>query len=149
MTPITSPRLRFKRAPNHGVATLTVVMVLFFVMAMVAAYTNRNLIFEQRTSANSFRSAQALTAAEAGVDWALAMLNGGTIGEDCAVVPGGNTDFRSRYLNLADDGSFTTSVWPSPLGGNVTPTPSCVMSEEGWNCSCPIGPAVILPVSGA
>lgn len=129
-------------------ATLTIVMVLFFVMAMVAAYTNRNLIFEQRTSANSFRSAQALTVAEAGVDWALAMLNGGTIGEDCVGVAGGNTDFRSRYLNLGVDGAFTTSFWPS-ASGNVTPTPSCVMSETGWNCSCPNGPTVALPVSGA
>ena len=40
---------------RHGLAALTVVMILFFVMAMVAAYTNRNLIFEQRIATNSYR----------------------------------------------------------------------------------------------
>ncbi|MBK7062382.1 MAG: hypothetical protein IPH51_18705 [Rubrivivax sp.] len=34
-------------------------MVLFFIMSLVAAYTSRNLIFEQRTSANQLRSTQA------------------------------------------------------------------------------------------
>jgi hypothetical protein len=34
-------------------------MLLFFIISMVAAYTSRNLIFEQRTSANQYRSTQA------------------------------------------------------------------------------------------
>lgn len=135
------------RRPAHrsgwqrGLATLTVVMVLFFAMAMVAAYTNRNLIFEQRTSANSFRATQALAAAEAGVDWTIAMLNGGRINATCAAAPD-DSDFRTRYLSLAFDGSLTTALWP----GGLTPTPSCVMTETGTNCSCPNSlPVTLVP----
>ena len=64
-----------KRA--RGMAALTVVMVLFFVMALVAAYTNRNLVFEQRISANSYKATRALEAADAGVEWTIGLLNAG------------------------------------------------------------------------
>ncbi|HRZ62470.1 MAG TPA: PilX N-terminal domain-containing pilus assembly protein, partial [Rubrivivax sp.] len=47
-------------AAARGAAALVVVMVLFFIMSLVAAYASRNLIFEQRTSANNYRSTQAL-----------------------------------------------------------------------------------------
>ena len=56
-----------RRNRERGAATLVVVMVLFFIISMVAAYTSRNLIFEQRTSANQYRSTQAQEAAEAGL----------------------------------------------------------------------------------
>ena len=52
-------------------------MLLFFIISLVAAYAGRNLIFEQKTSANQYRATQAFEAAEAGLEWALAMLNGG------------------------------------------------------------------------
>lgn len=130
------------RSPQHGMATLTVVMVLFFIMAMVAAYTNRNLIFEQRTSANSFHGAQALAAADAGVDWTIAALNSGAMDTDCVKAASG-TDFRSRYLSLTDTGTFTNIK----LGAaQKSPTPSCVMKDSGWSCNCPNDSEVNLPV---
>ena len=67
----------------HGMAALTVVMVLFFVMAMVAAYTNRSLIFEQRISANNYRATSAMNASEAGIEWGIAMINGGRVDDNC------------------------------------------------------------------
>ena len=54
------------RAPirqQRGIAALVVVMVLFFIISLVAAYTGRNLIFEQRTSTNQYRRANGDTAA--------------------------------------------------------------------------------------
>ena len=62
------PRGRTQR----GAASLVVVMVLFFIITLVAAYTSRNLLFEQRTSANQYRSTLAFETAEAGIEWALA-----------------------------------------------------------------------------
>ena len=56
-----------KRGRSRGIAALGVVMVLFFILAMVGAYTNRNLVFEQRTSANSYRAARSLAAADAAI----------------------------------------------------------------------------------
>ena len=63
------------RYRQTGAATLIVVMVLFFIISLVAAYTNRSLIFEQRTSSNQYRSTQALEVADAGLEWAISQLN--------------------------------------------------------------------------
>ena len=116
-------RVRPQLRAEHGAASLAVVLVLFFIVAMVAAYTNRNLIFEQRTSANSYRSARALAAAEAGIDWAVAMLNGGAIDAQCAASSAPNGDFKTRYLSLQPDGSFAPITWATTPGVFVVPPP--------------------------
>ena len=122
-------------------AALTVVMVLFFVMAMVAAYTNRNLIFEQRISANTYRANKALDAADAGIEWTVAMLNGGRV--DTACRPSTdvtNSDFRRRYLADASD------VDPNGAGGYSLPWdaasnnqlfPACINRDGVLSCICP------------
>ncbi|MBI5258323.1 MAG: hypothetical protein HY855_17595 [Burkholderiales bacterium] len=130
----------------HGIATLTVVMVLFFIMAMVAAYTNRNLIFEQRTSVNSYRSTQALIAAEAGVDWAIAQINGGTINATCEAGDDATDEFRWRYLYLKHDGTMAAHKWPGALGVSMAAQPACVLTPGGPLCSCPSGPLSTLPM---
>ncbi len=130
-------------AKQAGAAALIVVMVLFFLVSLVAAYTSRNLVFEQRTSANQYRALQAQEAAEAGIDWALAMLNGGRIDSTCTEAGAAATDttFRQRYLNIdASSGVISpvsTSLWPS-----------CVSSGPGtWSCSCPASGAPTLSAS--
>ena len=89
-------------APQRGAAALIVVLLLFFVISLVAAYAGRNLIFEQRTSTNQYRATQAFEAAEAGLEWAVAMLNGGRVTAEC--IPPSPVDvtqpsFRQRYLD--------------------------------------------------
>lgn len=123
-------------SPSRGVATLTVVMVLFFIMAMVAAYTNRNLIFEQRISINNLRTTSATTAADAGVDWAIAMLNGGLIDTACIADPTSATTFRSRYLQIQADGSYAHPTWLSGTENRPVVT-ACVMTTAPWTCHCP------------
>ena len=131
-------------------------MVLFFIMALAGAYSSRNLIFEQRTSANQYRSTQAIEAAEAGVEWALAMLNGGRIGNNCreAGAPANATSFRQRYLSVDDDGRFTPVADPL-AGAPVAPAPpvplmpSCVFNGVDWACNCPVqGPPVLVAPVG-
>jgi hypothetical protein len=107
-------------------------MVLFFVLSMVAAYTSRNLIFEQRTSANQYRSTQAFEAAEAGLQWAQAQLNGGFIDDDCRPDSTGPS-FRERYLSIAPDSGVITV----PLPGGVSLQPTCVFDGTTWTCKCP------------
>ncbi|MBS1180057.1 MAG: hypothetical protein H6R06_4469, partial [Proteobacteria bacterium] len=70
----TSPVCR-RVPPRRGVASLVVVVVLMAVMVVAAVFTNRSLIVEQKTSANQYRYTLALEAAEAGLEWATAMLN--------------------------------------------------------------------------
>jgi hypothetical protein len=126
---------------QRGAAALIVTMVLFFAMTLVAAYVNRNLVFEQRISANQYRATQAFEAAEAGLEWALAQLNNPLkLGDDCR--PGSSASdktFRERYLSYdADSARHTPITWtqgtqPMPL------QPTCVRRGSGssWDCSCP------------
>jgi len=120
---------------QRGAATLVVVMLLFFIISLVAAYASRNLIFEQRTSANQYRSTQAIEAAEAGVEWALAMLNHQRITASCQNGVATDLSFRDRYLNVnTTTGGLTPRVQPTS-GGPLTPT--CVYNGSTWDCVCP------------
>ena len=132
--------------PPRGVATLVVVMVLFFVVAMVAAYTSRNLIFEQKTSANQYRSTIAFEAAEAGVEWTLAMLNGGVVDGNCAsttALPG--SSFQQRYLSITADADLPTNGRiANPAArptGSADNWPACSLDGDAWGsataCRCP------------
>lgn len=119
---------------QRGAATLVIVMVLFFLVLLVAAYSARTLIFEQRTSANQYRSAQAYEAAQGGLDWALAMLNSNQrIDANCQPTqdPAFGT-FRDRYLAVEVD---SNRVRPATSGqGGFA---ACSRTEDGWRCSCP------------
>lgn len=138
----TPPRLAARhRLPSRraarGAASLVVVMVLFFIVSLVAAYTSRNLIFEQRTSGNQYRSTLAFEAADAGIEWAIARLNDARMSDDCqplanaaavnAAAP--QPSFRERYLAI------------DAATGNITPVPDrlagCVFDGTGWSCDCP------------
>ena len=124
---------------QRGVATLLVVMGLFFLVSMVAAYTSRNLIFEQRTSANQYRATQAFEAAEAGLDWALAQLNSGRANATCAATTdlAFNT-FRQRYVP-----ELEVALASSPPGA-----PGCRLEKDNqWTCGCPEASAPVFPAS--
>jgi hypothetical protein len=121
--------------PRRGAASLVVVMVLFFIITLVAAYTSRNLLFEQRTSANQYRSTLAFETADAGVEWALARLNEGRMNNDCTPITAVGSvgsppqpSFRERYLGI------------DPLTGAITSTgriAGCVFNGTNWVCDCP------------
>lgn len=133
-----------RRSPHarrvRGAAALIVVLVLFFVVSLVAAYTSRGMIFEQRTSINQLRSTQVLDIGDAGVEWALTKLNAGLLGAACDATPGGANTFRERYLVFAADGTIT---------GNAAANPTCTFSEgAGWTCSCPTAGSTIPGVAG-
>ena len=120
---------------QRGAATLIVVSLLFFVLSLVAAYANRNLIFEQRTSANQLRSTLAFETADAGVEWAVAMLNAGRIDATCLPVNDTTaTSFRDRYLDI--DASTGVVTPRANLAAGSLPT--CVYDGAQWLCSCPV-----------
>lgn len=131
---------------QRGLATLAVVMVLLFVISLVAAYTNRNLIFEQRTSINQFRTTQTFEVAQAGLDWAMAQMNGGRIDASCAPTTNSAFDsFRERYLNID---ATTGAITPRINGAGLSYWAACVFNGTGWNCSCPgdgTAPAPTIP----
>lgn len=144
-------RAHSKLRGQAGAASLIVVMVLFFLVALVAGYTSRNLIFEQRTSQNQFRSTQAFEAAEAGLEWALTMLNSGRIGADCleSSATATDTSFRQRYLSINTDTGRILERSAPTVGRRLWP--SCVSDGTGgWTCNCPddAAPVLTAPASG-
>jgi hypothetical protein len=118
---------------ERGAITLVVVMVLFLIMAMMAAYANRHMIFEQRIANNYYRAGVAIEAAEAGAEWALGMLNGPNINQACLADGAVTNRFRERYLSIS---AQTREVTPTgPLKATVA---DCVHSElQAWICNCP------------
>lgn len=145
--PLPSPRiLRRPVAAPRGAATLVVVMVLFFIVALVAAYTSRNLIFEQRTSANQYRATQAFEAAESGLEWALTLLNSGRIDSSCMSHNDPSTSddsFRMRYLAIAPDTGRITARLRAGAGGAPRQA-ACVFNGNDWQCHCPEDAALSL-----
>ena len=136
---------------QRGAAALIVTMMLFFAMVLVAVFVNRNLVFEQRSSANQYRSTQAFEAAEAGLEWAQAQLNhSARIGPDClATTDPAASSFRTHYLqHVANTASFVPVDW-NQAGVATALQPSCVRHENGWSCSCPPnGPPVLAAPGG-
>jgi Tfp pilus assembly protein PilX len=135
-------------APQRGAAALLATLLLFFAMVLGALFVNRNLVFEQRASANQYRSTQAFEAAEAGVEWALAALNtSAQIGADCKPTDAeGAASFRARYLAYQPAGASYMPV----LNAGTALRPACVRDAQGWRCSCPAqGAAALTEPSGA
>lgn len=127
-----------------GAATLVVVMVLFFIMAMMAAFANRSLVFEQRVASNYFRTGVAFETAESGVDWALALLNGGNVDANCKAVAAATSTFRQRYLSIGSD--RVVSPIPNPASPPPALAAGCIRSAgNGWICSCPDSGALVAP----
>ena len=126
------------RAQQRGVASLVVVMLLLFVVSLSAAYASRNLIFEQKTSANQARSTLAFEAAEAGVEWTLAQLNSGQVSTSCANSTTAGS-FQQRYLAISNTGMVSPQARSTSTAGNWWPT--CVFNNSGWTCACPAGTA--------
>lgn len=124
--------------PTRGAASLIVVMGLLLVLSIGAAYAGRSLLLEQKASAAQYHGTQAFEAAEAGLEWTLAQLNGGRIDAQCR--PSGDaTDasLRERGLRVADAaiGSFMATPPAASVG-----SPSCLRGGDGaWLCSCPAG----------
>lgn len=124
---------------QRGVAALAVTLLLFFAMCLVAAYANRGVLFEQRAAANQYRAAQAFEAAEAGIEWAIALLNQPQR-IDALCLPSADAtevSFRERFVQSAfDTGRLAPVRWMS----GATPVALqavCVRAAAGWSCSCP------------
>jgi hypothetical protein len=127
---------------QRGAATLVVVMVLFIVMALLAAYANRSLMFEQRIAGSYMRSGLAQEAGEASIEWAVTMLNGPAIDGDCkpADAPTGQR-FADRYLNVS-----ASDRWMKPLNDAALQA-DCTRAGNGWTCRCPAAGTRVAPAA--
>ncbi|MFT7773231.1 PilX N-terminal domain-containing pilus assembly protein [Roseateles sp.] len=123
-------------APQRGAATLIIVMVLFLVMALLAAYANRSLVFEQRISGSYYRASMAQELAEGGVEWALAMSNSTGIDANCQPVATGGERFIDRYITVsaADRNMKARNATVNQRRDVVA---DCAQTPSGLACRCP------------
>jgi len=126
-------------ARQRGVTTLVAVAVLFFVVAMLAAYANRNLIIEQRVAYNYSQLGRAAEGAEQAQARMLSWLNSDHLNERCEADAAGPNTLRERLLRLDANGRIDV-----PEAAKATPaheSPWTVICDrlpaEGWRCQCP------------
>ncbi len=137
---------------QRGVGALAVTALLLLAASIVLLYLNRNVIFEQRTSASQMRAASAHELAEAGLEWAIGMLNRThPINTACADDATGSASFRSRYL------AFPTGGAPDHLPVTAASAPSYPAAQPGCSvdpergalsCQCPDSGAATLDLGG-
>ncbi len=134
---------------QHGGASLVVVMVLLFSMALGVAYANRSLLFEQRTSINQYRATQAFEAAEAGLEWAQAMLNDPhAIGADCLASSSGDS-LRERWLRFDAARLRHVPLTWNDAGRATSLHAACARTAASWSCACPAGGHPVLDPAAA
>lgn len=124
---------------QRGAAALAVAMVLLFGMTLIAFFANRTMIFEQRTSANQYRSTKAFELADAGLEWAVARLNDDLTlaANSCTPAVGAaNVSFRDRYINPQKADATHPVGWFSVVAGAI---PGCVVDPVAGalTCACP------------
>jgi Tfp pilus assembly protein PilX len=124
---------------QRGAAALFAIVMLCFAMVLVAALAQRNVVVEERRSANELRSRIAFAAADAGLEWAIARVNDpAPIGATCLPsTDAAATSFRSRMLRIdGASGAVTPTTWNDGVA-SVPLQAACVRGAAAWTCSCP------------
>lgn len=140
---------------QRGLAALTVVMLLMLGATLGVIYLNRSVIFEQKIAANHLRSKVALEMADAGVDWAIGMLNyKQLIDNSCQSLveaPEEAKSFRGKYLLTKLDPASQRSMQPNE---NLLPGCKLELKDTGGGnyenkllCKCPdpAGNKIVFP----
>ncbi|HRN74785.1 pilus assembly PilX N-terminal domain-containing protein [Ottowia sp.] len=137
-------RIPINAAPcrQRGVGSLAITTLLLLAASIVVLYLNRSVIFEQRTSANQMRAASAHEMAEAGLEWAIGMLNHGSkINTTCGDDVTASDSFRARYVKFPTDPisglPVTATEADKPKYRTALPGCSIDPGNGSLNCSCP------------
>lgn len=126
------------RSDQRGVATLVTVMVLFFVMALVAAYANRNLIVEQRVAQSYHALGIASETNHQAIAYMLRLLNSGRINDRCELDSAGAGTLRSRLLVFNADGTIGVPAASLSAQRETEYAIACdrVRPNGEWQCKC-------------
>src|SRR5574338_556199 len=115
------------RSRQHGAATLLVSMVLLVAATLIILYTSQTTITEQHMSANEMRQKQALAAAQAGIDAAIAGANAS--GGNLAQIP------NTTGLGASPKGSYRSVFCKGTLGN--AGLPACAATPRDLVCISP------------
>lgn len=119
------------RPRQRGAAALVIVLLLALVATLGGAYASRQAWVDLRSAREADQALQAQQAAEAGLDWAIAMQALGRIDAQCqasadAAAPG----FLARHLTAEADGRLRVSA------AQATLRPGCSQRGGAWACTC-------------
>lgn len=165
MRPLTSPTLprgdrRDRPVPTHarraaarGAAALGLTLALLAAAALLSLSATRQVLLDLRLAGRETGTVQAFEAADAGLDWALAMLNAaGTVDAQCRPH---DTDVDTDTNAGADAGAGPTfrdrALTLDPVTGAYLAhgiEAACSLDPDGgWSCACPAssGPPPIGP----
>jgi len=119
--------IRRAKPAQIGAASMVVVMALVFVTLLASVHGSRGVLFEHQSALNQRRSLQAQQLADAGLDWALAQLNGRRL------------DGRCEVSDRPDDATLVERLHAAVH----RPLPGCQVDTNGrWHCQCPRSGAV-------
>lgn len=123
-------------ASQRGMATLAVTLMLLAAMTLLALQAKRSLIVETQLAGHHQRAAVAFEAAEAGLDWATAMLaDPRGLGGDCRPATGRP--------------AFRVAV-SAARAASVAMQAACRIGDGSLDCRCPTdGGAATLPPADA
>jgi hypothetical protein len=119
---------------QRGAAALLTVLLLSGLALLASLYAHRALLAEARAVEVQRRSAQAMAAAESGLQWALGQLNAGRVDADCRPADGPSGErLRDRLVELSSTGRAAPRL-------DATGAPlqaGCALDADGgWHCRC-------------
>ena len=121
---------------QRGATVLIVAVLLYLAMAAGVFFSNKHLLLEKTGASQKQKAVVAREAAEAGIDWAWAMLNDGSaVNDSCEASKDANgSSFRDRYLAIdpaAAQPALGRAADQRIAGCTAGP------SANSWSCSCP------------
>lgn len=125
------------RSFERGASTLIVTLLLLAAALLGLLAANRQVLLELRLSSNQVRAAEAFEAAEAGLEWATAMLNSPQpVGDDCRPAADATRSFRAGHLTIDAAG-----IAPAAVGTR------CTHDGVAWSCTCAAAAAPLTSAS--
>jgi Tfp pilus assembly protein PilX len=130
---------------QRGAATLLVSMVLLIAATLLVLYTSQTTVFEQRMAANEVRERQAMGAAQAGADYAVALLlDGGTVLDtipNTAITSGSApySSYRTAYCGNSLPITYfdaNAQCGATPAAGVSCTAPTSAADGVVWVVSC-------------
>jgi hypothetical protein len=117
-----------RQPDQRGATTLAITVVLLPAFALAALLAHPRHVDEPRGATRRQQASQAFEAAEAGLEWGLAMLDEPrSVDAQCRATAGTATSFRQRSVAIE---AATGRIAALPA------RPGCTRSGDAWQCRC-------------
>jgi Tfp pilus assembly protein PilX len=136
----TFPRRSRTSSAQRGSATIFITIVLVLAIWLIALYTNRSAVMEQRLSANEIRTKQAFAAANAGLDYSLAYMRdkGGLDHNGDGVVDSLAPSSSTPYYTMSSTGTTRDTYYQVAYCDTSATIPACpTQHSTALTCTAP------------